>query len=91
MATNTEPAVATRSISENLELIRNWINQTSGPPQNPGIMSTIRSVIFVSSPVLVIGFLGYILSQGVQSGSGDFCICPDGGVRSTISKQRLVA
>lgn len=77
-----------RSISENLEVIRSWMGQSANPARQ-SIMSVMRSVVFIGSPVLVMGFLTYFVTQAAQNGSGDMCSCPDGGVRSSISKQRL--
>jgi hypothetical protein len=79
-------ALPEHSISENLETIRGWLRQTEGPGQRPSMMSNMRTVVFVLSPVAVIGFLGYYLTSGGQE---ENCICLDGGIRKGVSRQRL--
>lgn len=90
MATAPIPEQQQHSISENLEAIRTWLQQTDVPAQRASIPSIMRSAVFVGSPVLVAGYLGYLLTQSASSSADDHCVCPDGGVRSGISRQRLV-
>jgi hypothetical protein len=92
MATLFKASMTTeRSISENLEIIKNWARQAQQPAQSPGIMSNIRTVIIISFPMMFVLFLGYLLTQSAQSGPEGYCACPDGGVRSTISRHKLAA
>lgn len=90
-STDAATPATMHSISENLEVLRNFIRTADSPPQRPGIMSTARTLLFVASPVLIIGFLGYVLSNAAGSGSEPFCVCPDGGIRSGVSRRRFAA
>lgn len=82
--------VVLHSISENLKAMNDWMSQTQTPPQRQGVLSLVKTSIFVTSPVVIIAVLGYILSMAANSGKEPYCVCPDGGVRSTVSKHRLV-
>lgn len=89
MTATTPPPQAEHSISENLEVIRNWLKNVD-QNQRPALMSNVRTIIFVCSPIIVIGFLIYVLASAAQTGAEN-CLCADGGLRKGVSKQRLAA
>lgn len=91
-ATDQPAGIPTQhTITENLEVLRNFLRAGERPPSDPGIMSTIRTCVFVGSPVLILGFLSYILCKAAGSSSEPYCVCPDGGVRSNVSRRRMAA
>lgn len=86
----TEPA--TRSISENLEALKSWMTQADSTASlATSVMSHAKTCIFIGTPVLFIGGLGYLLTRAATSGTEAHCVCPDGGVRKTMSKRRMAA
>lgn len=89
MTTPTPEEPVLHSISENLKSMNEWMRQTQAPAERQSILSIVKTSIFVSSPVVIIAFLGYVMSMAASSGREPYCVCPDGGVRSTVSKRRL--